>query len=151
MKDLHTLPELEILICEWAEQKGLLNRDFAPKQRMKLLEEVGETAGAILKNNTPEIIDGIGDIFVVLVILFKQENRQLYMQQEVDNVSNDMFYIFQAIIDFSSKPQMNGFVIAWLDFVAKRNGMDLTECANSAYNVIKNRTGKLVGGSFIKD
>jgi hypothetical protein len=30
-------------------------------------------------------------------------------------------------------------------------GMDLQDCLESAYNVIKNRTGKMVDGVFVKD
>jgi hypothetical protein len=33
----------------------------------------------------------------------------------------------------------------------KMQGMDLQDCLESAYNVIKNRTGKMVGGVFVKD
>jgi hypothetical protein len=29
--------------------------------------------------------------------------------------------------------------------------MDLEDCLESAYNVIKNRTGKMVDGVFVKD
>jgi len=39
---------------------------------LKVLEEVGETAGALLKGNETEIKDGIGDSFVTLIILSKQ-------------------------------------------------------------------------------
>ena len=39
---------------------------------LKVLEEVGETSGALLKDNEPEIKDGIGDSFVTLIILAHQ-------------------------------------------------------------------------------
>ena len=75
---MKTLQELQVLILQWAKEKDLLKLENAPKQRLKLLEEVGETAGAILKNNIDEIKDGIGDIFVILVILAEQtEDFQL--------------------------------------------------------------------------
>lgn len=90
-------------ILEWAKPKGLLNPDFAPKQFMKLVEEVGELSNAILKDKREEIVDALGDIQVVLTILAKQ-----------------------------------------LD-------LDLDECLKSAYNEIKNRTGKTINGTFIKD
>ena len=48
---MKTLQELQLLILEWANDKDLLKFENAPKQRLKLLEEVGETAAAILKNN----------------------------------------------------------------------------------------------------
>lgn len=90
-------------VLEWAEPKGLLNSDFAPKQFMKLIEEVGELSNAMLKDKKEEIVDALGDIQVVLTILAKQ-----------------------------------------LD-------LDLDECLKSAYNEIKNRKGKTINGTFIKD
>ena len=57
----------------------------------------------MLKNNTSEQIDAIGDIQVVLIIL----SRQL--------------------------------------------GINYKEALESAYNVIKSRTGKTINGTFIKD
>lgn len=95
--------ELQEFIEKWAEDKGLLKEENAPKQMLKLSEEVGELAGAYLKNKHDEIVDAIGDIQVVLIILSKQL------------------------------------------------GLDYNQCLEGAYNVIKNRTGKLVNGSFIKD
>lgn len=65
---------MEKLIIEWANERGLLTNDNAPKQFLKLAEEIGELASAISKNNYDEIIDAIGDIQVVLIILSKQLN-----------------------------------------------------------------------------
>jgi NTP pyrophosphatase (non-canonical NTP hydrolase) len=59
-------------VLEWAEPKGLLNPKFAPKQFMKLVEEIGELSNAMLKDNKAEQIDALGDIQVVLIILAEQ-------------------------------------------------------------------------------
>ena len=59
-------------VVEWAYDKGILERENAPKQMLKVLEEVGETAGALLKGNESELKDGIGDSFVTLIILSRQ-------------------------------------------------------------------------------
>ena len=64
--------ELSDNVLVWAQEKGILVKDNAPKQMLKVLEEVGETAGALLKGNETEIKDGIGDSFVTLIILSKQ-------------------------------------------------------------------------------
>lgn len=64
--------ELSENVLVWAQEKGILVKDNAPKQMLKVLEEVGETAGALLKSNEEEIKDGIGDSFVTLIILSKQ-------------------------------------------------------------------------------
>lgn len=90
-------------ILNWAEQRNLLQEENQTKQFIKLTEEVGELANAILKSNKAEQIDAIGDIQVVLIILCKQL------------------------------------------------GLDYNDCLASAYGVIKNRTGKTVNGTFIKD
>jgi len=90
-------------ILEWAEPKGLLNPQLAPQQFMKLSEEVGELANAILKGNKIEQIDALGDIKIVITIL------------------------------------------------AEQLGFDIDECEEIAYQEIKNRTGKTINGTFIKD
>lgn len=64
--------ELSENVLSWASEKGILVKDNAPKQMLKVLEEVGETAGALLKDKQDEIKDGIGDSFVTLIILSKQ-------------------------------------------------------------------------------
>jgi NTP pyrophosphatase (non-canonical NTP hydrolase) len=57
------------LIRKWADERGLYDNGDPKTQALKLVEEVGETCRAILKNDTPEVIDGIGDCVVVLTNL----------------------------------------------------------------------------------
>ena len=90
-------------VIEWAEERGLIKKENATKQFMKLTEEVGELASAILKKDPYETIDAIGDIQVVLIILCEQ-----------------------------------------LD-------LNINQCLESAYNEIKDRKGKTVNGTFIKE
>jgi len=53
----------------WANERGLYDKGDPKTQALKLVEEVGETCRAILKENLPETIDGIGDCVVVLTNL----------------------------------------------------------------------------------
>ena len=57
------------LIREWASKRGLYTKGDPKTQALKLVEEVGETCKAILKNDYAEIEDGIGDCVVVLTNL----------------------------------------------------------------------------------
>ena len=57
------------LIRDWADERGLYENGDTKTQALKLVEEVGETCRAILKEDDDEIIDGIGDCVVVLVNL----------------------------------------------------------------------------------
>jgi len=57
------------LIREWADERGLYENGDTKTQALKLVEEVGETCRAILKEDFEEVVDGIGDCVVVLVNL----------------------------------------------------------------------------------
>ena len=63
------LNELAIKVSNWAIIREIDKKENAPKQMIKVMEEVGETAGALLKKNEHEIKDGIGDMVVVLTNL----------------------------------------------------------------------------------
>jgi NTP pyrophosphatase (non-canonical NTP hydrolase) len=58
-------------IRQWARDKGIYKSGDARTQFVKLMEEAGELAQAILKNDEPEVIDAIGDMVVVLTNLAK--------------------------------------------------------------------------------
>ena len=91
------------LIREWADERGLYEKGDAKTQYIKLMEEAGEVGRAILKQDEAEVIDGIGDMVVVLTNL------------------------------------------------AELIGTPIEECVARAYDVIANRTGKMVNGTFKKD
>ena len=57
------------LIRQWAQDRGLYLKGDPKTQALKLVEEMGEICRAILKDDKPEIIDGIGDCVVVLTNL----------------------------------------------------------------------------------
>ena len=90
-------------VINWAKERNLIKLGNAPKQLIKLSEEVGELGSAFLKNDFTEIKDAIGDIQIVLMILSEQL------------------------------------------------AIDYNQCLEDAYNVIKNRTGKTINGTFVKD
>ena len=56
-------------IRDWAEQRGLYSKGNSHTQYVKLQEEAGELAKALLKDDKPEVIDAIGDMVVVLTNL----------------------------------------------------------------------------------
>jgi NTP pyrophosphatase (non-canonical NTP hydrolase) len=56
-------------IRQWAFDKGILQNGDAKTQTIKLAEEAGEIAKAVLRNDVNEGIDGIGDCVVVLTSL----------------------------------------------------------------------------------
>jgi len=66
--------ELKIFkkIRSWATERGLYVSGDPITQYVKLQEEAGELAQALLKDDQPEVIDAIGDMVVVLTNLAHQ-------------------------------------------------------------------------------
>ena len=95
-------PNIYDLIRDWATEKGIYKTGDSRTQYVKLMEEAGELAQALLKNDETEVIDAIGDMVVVLTNL------------------------------------------------AKLRGHNIEDCIASAYSVIKDRQGKMVNGTFVK-
>ena len=71
-----TMPKKELMmfkkIRQWAENRGIYDKGDTMTQYVKLQEEAGELAKALLKDDQPEVIDAIGDIVVVLTNLAHQ-------------------------------------------------------------------------------
>ena len=59
-------------IRDWARTRGLYDKGDTMTQYVKLQEEAGELAKALLKDDQPEVIDAIGDMVVVLTNLAHQ-------------------------------------------------------------------------------
>lgn len=64
--------ELQEKIIKWGKDRDLLKQENAPKQFMKFIEESGELARGILKDDKELITDSIGDVLVTLIILSEQ-------------------------------------------------------------------------------
>lgn len=61
-------------IREWAGQRNLIDGSNPQAQTVKLMEEVGELAAGVARQNRDQIVDSIGDAVVVLTILAAQLN-----------------------------------------------------------------------------
>ena len=64
--------QLIINVHDWANERELIKPEYIKSQTIKVLEELGETASAITKNKPDELLDGLGDTFVTLIILSLQ-------------------------------------------------------------------------------
>ena len=65
------------LIRAWAADKGIYKSGDSKTQYLKLMEEAGELAEALLKNDETEVIDAIGDMVVVLTNLAKLRGHNI--------------------------------------------------------------------------
>ena len=67
------MPNRFELIRMWAKDRGLYDKGNSHTQYVKLIEEAGELAQSILKQDKPEVQDAIGDMVVVLTNLAELE------------------------------------------------------------------------------
>jgi len=65
------------LIRQWASERGIYKNGDTKTQFIKLQEEAGELARAILKNDKKELMDAIGDMVVVLTNLATLEGLNI--------------------------------------------------------------------------
>jgi len=63
-----TFEDLEAQVLQWAEERGILAEANPQAQLLKTLEELGETAGALAKGKHDQLMDGIGDVVVTLIL-----------------------------------------------------------------------------------
>ena len=74
------------LIREWATDKGIYDEGDIKTQTLKVYEEAGELAKAVLNNDVGEIEDAIGDIVVVLTSVAHMSG--LSIEQYIDTAYN---------------------------------------------------------------
>ncbi len=76
------------LIRSWAEARGIYAKGNSHTQYVKLMEEAGELAKALLDNNKYEVKDAIGDMVVVLTNLAVLEGMQI--ENCIDSAYNEI-------------------------------------------------------------
>ena len=69
--------QLEALVIEWAQNKGILEKATTAAQANKTMEECQELIDAIQDDNRDEIADALGDILVTIIIQAKMQNMSL--------------------------------------------------------------------------
>ena len=76
------------LIRDWAATRGIYDKGNTHTQYVKLMEEAGELAEALLKEDDHEIWDAIGDMVVVLTNLAHQTGMDI--EQCIDNAYGEI-------------------------------------------------------------
>ncbi len=64
--------ELQSAIGQWAQDRNIDKFENRFQQLAKVQEELGELAGAVLKQKSETTIDSVGDTLVTIIILCKQ-------------------------------------------------------------------------------
>ena len=152
--------ELIEKVEQWSKDRNLHTAD-PNKQRLKLWEEFGELNASMARNDREGAIDAIGDMLVVMII-YKQQlgygsNELFYSgKDDIDFLGRlediDLIdFIGRGIYDSRSYIEGLGMVVDNLTVLAYRLSTNLEECLAAAYDVIKDRKGKMINGVFVKE
>jgi NTP pyrophosphatase (non-canonical NTP hydrolase) len=86
--DPKDIPDRFDLIRFWAQDRGIYDKGNSHTQYVKLMEEAGELAQALLNKDSYEIKDAIGDMVVVLTNLAVLEGMQI--ENCIDSAYNEI-------------------------------------------------------------
>ncbi len=77
MNEQRKFEELKKNVINWAAEKGIFEKGTPEAQAWKTLEEAQEILDGIITENKEEIIDGIGDTIVTLIIQAEMQGVEL--------------------------------------------------------------------------
>ncbi|WP_299032372.1 MazG-like family protein [uncultured Anaerococcus sp.] len=118
-----TYEELQEKVLEWADEKDLLHEENADKQFIKFIEEVFE---------------------------FKTEMNNILEVRPQYNDSRDIHYFEYEAMEKCLELEF-GDILVTLIILAQQLDLDPVECLELAYNKIKDRQGKTINGTFVKE
>lgn len=160
-------------IEQWVIDRNLQTQD--PRvQFCKVIEEFGELCEGIKEQDEDKIKDGIGDAYITLICLNMQLNAGVKVNESI-NFAIKIYYelkisyldAFDIINEINiqngklsqsilkNKYENNkiniSMVIEWITYLCLKLGLQVDDCLNFAYNEIKDRKGKLINGTFVKE
>ena len=155
-------------VKQWFIDRDLENGGRLDKQSLKLSEEFGELCAGYLKKNEKLTKDSIGDCAVVIVglaLLTKADVDKIF--DEVFGNKYDEYHVIECLAllnrTISNIQLSNGFTnedlyivdltrsIYWLKSISKSLGYNFDECFELAYQEIKDRKGRWIDGTFVKE
>lgn len=163
--DIDKIEELTELTRQWFIDRDITRGDIF-KQTLKLFEEMGELVAGYAKQKEQLTKDSIGDCAVVVVGLAMMINLDPVevLTKAVEAKKGDIKDCFELMIEnasgfqFSRKLDVNTTakfnlyrIISYLKAIAHKLGYDFLECFEMAYSEIKDRKGRWVEGSFVKE
>ena len=172
---MKTIQELVPLIHQWAKEREIYEQLTPFDELLKTHEEVGELIKACYDNDKPAIQDAIGDVMVTMINycymeridVLEQINDVLNFERKradskvvlslsiQDSLTRLMHANFRLLGIGGETPFLYFYeiitIIGYLDDIAFLENTTLEECLNIAYNAIKDRTGRIINGKFVKN
>lgn len=166
---MKTFEELTVLATQWAEERNFYGEGGSTlhAQALKLGEEGLELVYG-LRDDEPELVwDSVGDMLVVLnnicnlsgfnlaelrlgVTSFNPTESGKLLEILPVRIMQIQTYFVKNKLGNSLKNEIS-LLTQSLDMAAKLYGKTSEECFELAYNEIKDRQGKFINGSYVKE
>lgn len=163
--DIDKIEELTELTRKWFLGRDITQGDIF-KQTLKLFEEMGELCAGYAKQKEQLTKDSVGDCAVVVVglaMMIELDPVEI-MIKAVEARKGNIKECFELMIDNASEFQFSRKlevkinakfnllrIVSYLKAIAHKLGYDFVDCFEVAYNEIKDRKGKWIDGSFVKE
>ena len=153
-------------VKQWFINRDLENGGRLDKQSLKLSEEFGELCAGYLKKNEQLTKDSIGDCAVVIVglaLLIKVDVQEIFEELEFaesKDVMKNLKWLNVNICNFQLRHGSRqkkycrynlAHSIGYLKSISKSLSYDFDECFELAYQEIKDRKGRWIDGTFVKE
>ena len=153
-------------VKQWFIDRDLENGGRLDKQSLKLSEEFGELCAGYLKKNEKLTKDSIGDCAVVIVglVLLSKLDVDSIFEESKNVIKNDVMtsfaYANTCISNIQAQQHLRlmtlrrktlTLLIGHLKSISKSLGYSFEECFELAYQEIKDRKGRWIDGSFVKE
>lgn len=130
-------------IEDWGTQRGILQHNVIAPQATKLLEEAGETLAAAKQLDSLNLLSYDQAIEKYGSVSEYEKDKEELRHKVSDGIGDT-----QVVLILLSELYYN---IEGIQRKPEFHYSPLLEMLSQAYNTIKQRTGKLVNGVFIKD
>ena len=147
----------------WAKERGIYQSASPLAQLMKAGSEVGDLLDAILKDDSNDVKDAIGDVAVCMVNYAYLAHSPL--EPRSDDYERTSAYAAAALLtsvigdfmmlglrsEYEKDAPLRESVMLCLGVIADSYCLDFMDCCESAWNEIKGRKGEMANGAFVKD
>lgn len=160
---MNTKKVLEEKVQQWFIDRNLHEANPI-KQFLKLMEESGELFEGIAKDKPELIYDALGDIQVVMIGFEQQikndaqisaNQQELELLLMVSSLGNIAQKLYSHVCHNETQTPLIKSDLMFLDSVISTislyNETTAEKCLDEAYEVIKDRKGKMIDGVFVKE
>lgn len=160
---MNTKKVLEGKVQQWFIDRNLHEANPI-KQFLKLMEESGELFEGIAKDKPELIYDALGDIQVVMIGFEQQiknsaqisaNQQELELLLMVSSLGNIAQKLYSHVCHNETQTPLIKSDLMFLDSVISTislyNESTAEKCLDEAYEVIKDRKGKMIDGVFVKE